>query len=76
MSFFLLFYIIIDRKDVILIKKDRKQIRLKRKQKELLKEFYLMPMISREYSRKQREEIKRKEKEVFEKCKKLELERK
>ncbi len=57
------------------MKKDRKQIRLKRKQKELLKEFYLMPMISREYSRKQREEIKRKEKEVFEKCKKLELKR-
>ena len=48
------------------MKKDRKQIRLKRKQKELLKEFYLMPMISREYSRKQREEIKRKEKEVLE----------
>ena len=58
------------------MKKNRKKIRLKRKQKEELKKFYLIPMISREYSRKQREEIRKKE--TFEKCdnKKLVLERK
>ena len=55
------------------MKKDRRQIRLKRKQKEELKKVYLIPMLSREYSRKQREEIKIKEKEVFESCKKKEL---
>ena len=34
-------------------------------------EFYLIPMISRKYSRKQREEIKRKEKEILEGSKEL-----
>ena len=47
------------------MKKDRKQIRLKRKEEEKQKDFYLTPMLPRGYSYLQRKEIRRKEQEIL-----------
>ena len=47
------------------MKKDRKQIRLNRKEKEKQKDFYLTLMLPREFSYYKRKEIRRKEQEIL-----------
>ena len=51
------------------MKKDRKQIRLKRKEKEnpkeILKDFYLNPMLPRKYNYLERKKLREFEKEIL-----------